>query len=35
MQWLQDSNHSNVDNINNIRHEARGHFMNKKTISES
>jgi hypothetical protein len=31
MQWLQDSNHSNVDNINNVRHEAWGHFRNKKT----
>ena len=31
MEWLQDSNHSNVDNVNNVRHEARGHFRNKKT----
>ena len=31
MQWLQDSTHSSVDNINNVRHEARGHFRNKKT----
>jgi hypothetical protein len=31
MQWLQDSNHSNVDNINNVRYEARGHVRNKKT----
>jgi hypothetical protein len=30
MQWLQNLNQSNVDNVNNIRHEARRHFRNKK-----
>ena len=30
MQWLQDPNQSNVDNINNIRCEASRHFRNKK-----
>jgi hypothetical protein len=30
MQWLQDSNQINVDNINNVRHEASRHFRNKK-----
>ena len=35
MQWLQDSSQSNVDNLNNVRHEARRHFRNKKGISES
>jgi len=28
-QWLQDPNQSNVDNLNNVRHEARRHFSNK------
>jgi hypothetical protein len=30
MQWLQDPNQSNLDNLNNARHEARKHFRNKK-----
>ena len=30
MQWLQDSNQSTVDNLNNVRHEASRHFRNKK-----
>ena len=30
MQWLQDPNQSNVDNLNNIRHEGSRHFWNKK-----
>jgi hypothetical protein len=30
MQWLQKSNQSNVDNLNNVRHEASRHFRNKK-----
>ena len=30
MQWLQDQNQSNVDNLNNVRHEASGHLRNKK-----
>jgi hypothetical protein len=29
MQWLQDPNLSNVDDINNVRHEARRHFKHK------
>jgi hypothetical protein len=29
MQWLQDLNQSNVDNLNNVRSEASGHFNNK------
>jgi len=29
MQWLQDSNQSNVDNLNNVRREASRHFRNK------
>jgi hypothetical protein len=33
MHWLQDPNQSNVDNLNNIRHEACRHFRNKKKIS--
>ena len=30
MQWLQDPNQSNVDNLNNLRREASRHFRNKK-----
>jgi hypothetical protein len=30
MQWLQDPNQSNVDNLNNVRRKARRHFRNKK-----
>jgi hypothetical protein len=30
MQWLQDPYQSNVDNLNNVRHEASRHFRNKK-----
>jgi len=30
MQWLQDPNQSNVDNINRVRREASRHFRNKK-----
>ena len=30
MQWVQDRSQSNVDNLNNLRHEASRHFRNKK-----
>jgi len=30
MQWLQDVNHSNVDNLNSVRREVSRHFRNKK-----
>jgi len=30
MQWLQNPNESNVDNLNNIRCAASRHFRNKK-----
>jgi hypothetical protein len=30
MQWLQHPNQSNIDNLNNVRCEARRHFRNKK-----
>jgi len=30
MQWLQDPNQSNEDNLNNVRHAAGRHFRNKK-----
>ena len=30
MQWLQDSNQNNADNLNNIRHAASRHFRKKK-----
>ena len=30
MQWVQDTNKSNVDNLNKVRHEASRHFGEKK-----
>jgi hypothetical protein len=30
MQWLQDPNQSNVDNLNSVRYEANRHFRKKK-----
>ena len=30
MQWLQDPNQSNADNLNDVRREAGRHFRNKK-----
>jgi len=30
MQWLQDPNQSNVDNLNHVRCKASRHFRNKK-----
>jgi hypothetical protein len=30
MQWLQDPNQSNLNNLNNVRCEASRHFRNKK-----
>jgi len=30
MQWLQNPSQINVDNLNNVRREARRHFRNKK-----
>jgi len=30
MQWLQDPNESNVDDLNSTRREASRHFRNKK-----
>ena len=30
MQWVQDRNQNNIDNLNNIRREASRHFRNKK-----
>jgi len=32
MQWLQDPNQSNVDNVNNISWEASRHFRNKNKM---
>ena len=34
MQWLQDPNQSNVNNLNNVRREDSRHFRNKKTVIE-
>jgi len=31
MQWLQNPNQSNVDNLNNVKREASGHFKKRKT----
>jgi hypothetical protein len=30
LQWLLDPSEINGDNLNNVRHEANGHFRNKK-----
>ena len=30
LQWVQDPSQSNVDNLKNVRREARRHFRNKK-----
>ena len=30
MEWLQDPNQSNVDNLNDVRCEVRRYFRNKK-----
>jgi flagellar basal body rod protein FlgC len=30
MQWIQDPNRSNADNLNSVRRDARRHFRNKK-----
>jgi uncharacterized membrane protein YgaE (UPF0421/DUF939 family) len=30
MQWLQNPSQINVDNLNDVRREARRHFRNKK-----
>jgi flagellar basal body rod protein FlgC len=30
LQWLQDPNQSNVDNLNSVIHEAGGHFRRKE-----
>jgi len=30
MHWLQDSNQSNVDNLNKVKREASRHFRIKK-----
>ena len=35
MQWAQDPNQSNVDNLKNVRNEASRHIREKKGIAES
>jgi len=30
MQWMHDPSQSNLDNMNNVRHDASRHFRNKK-----
>jgi len=32
IQWVQDPDQSNVDNLNNVRREANRHFRNKKKV---
>ena len=32
MQWVQDTSQSNVNNLNNVRCEARVHSSNKKNV---
>jgi hypothetical protein len=34
LQWLKDQSEINVDNQNNVRHEASRHFRNKKSESQ-
>jgi len=29
MQWLQDPSQSNIDNMNNVKRDARRHFRRK------
>jgi len=29
-QWIQDPSRSNVDNLNNVRHDASSHFRKKR-----
>jgi len=35
MQWVQQLNQNNVDNLNNVRREASRHFRNNERTSES
>ena len=30
LQWVQDQSQGNIDNLNNVRHEATRRFRNKK-----
>jgi hypothetical protein len=30
MQWLEDPNQRNIDNLKNVRHEVSRHFRNQK-----
>ena len=32
MNWLQDPNQRNIDNLNKVRREGSRHFKNKKNI---
>jgi hypothetical protein len=32
VQWVQDQNQGNVDNLNNVRRADSRHFMNKRNI---
>ena len=32
MKWVQDTSQSNVNNLNNVRCEAKVHFRNKKKV---
>ena len=32
MQWAQEPNQSNVDNLNNVRREANKYFRKKRNI---
>jgi hypothetical protein len=35
MQWIQDPNQNNLDNMNNVRRDASRHFGKKEGIFES
>jgi len=32
LQWIQDLKRNNVDNLNNVRHEASRHLKNKREL---
>ena len=35
MQWVQDARQSNVDNLNNVRHEASQHYILTYSMEQS
>ena len=35
MQWIHDPSQRNVNNLNNVRHDASRHFRNKKEYTKA